>query len=335
MGCSASAPAADDTWTPPDNASPVVTYKEFASSGAALRTGFTHFYGGLNSSISRTAAQEFRQLCRDKKHTGQTSGFAPGFVQANFVMLDKAYAYDFIRFAMKNPKAMPLLAVTDPGDPEPRNIAPGANVCTDIPKYRVWKDGVLVDEPNDVSSYWNENMVGFLIGCSFSWENKLKEAGLCPRQIEEGKNVPMFLTNIDNQAVGIFKGKTVVSLRPYNTEGALAAARLTGSYPGAHGGPIHWGDPSAIGIDPARVASWKGDPDPKPAPDWGDAVTLKEDDIPVFWACGVTPQTAIEEAGKAGLLPFAVTHAPGHMFIADVTDGELFVDTPLKHSYGH
>ena len=170
---------------------------------------------------------------------------------------------------------------------------------------------MLDAEVNDITELWTVDMVGFCLGCSFSWENVLKEAGLCPRQIEEGCNVPMFRTTLKNTRVGPFEGIKVVSLRPYKAADVARAAKITGCYPGAHGGPVHWGDPTAIGIGADELSK----------PHWGDAVTLRDDDVPVFWACGVTPQTAIEGAK----LPLVITHAPGHMFIADIQDHELKV----------
>eukprot|EP00947_MAST-08B_sp_MAST-8B-sp1_P005262 g5262.t1 len=248
----------------------------------------------------------------NQEWTGQTSGAAQGFVQANFVALPHKAAGDFLHFALRNPRACPVLAVTRPGEASlPAGLAAGADLRTDIPKYRVWRDGALVDEVTDISELWTDDMVGFLLGCSYSWEHALAEAGLCPRQIEEQCNVPMFRTGIRNTAVGPFAGDLVVSMRPYPAGSVPAVAGLTGRYPGAHGGPIHWGDPADLGL------TWEALRDPH----WGDAVSLKEDDVPMFWACGVTPQTAVEEAK----LPLVITHAPGHMFICDLLNAELDV----------
>lgn len=293
--------------------SPLEKHLGNSKSGRELRTAYGPRYR-FDDTLDRSEARSFRESVRSGKHPGQTSGFAPGFVQANFVALPKEHAFEFLRFALTNPKACPLLSVTQPGDPTVENVAAGADLRQDIPKYRVWRDGKLAEERADIREIWDaqKDMVGFLLGCSFSWENVLKEAGLCPRQIEEGKNVPMYRTVHPNYPVGPFTGELVVSMRPYQPDKVPEAADITSRYPGAHGGPVHWGDPSELGFSAEKLA----------VPDWGDAVTLKEGEVPVFWACGVTPQTAVEAAA----LPLVVTHAPGHMFICDVTDAELKIN---------
>lgn len=296
--------------------SPLKDYLEACNGGRQLRTGYSSLYQ-FHPGVDRSVASEFRLQCRSGKHTGQTSGYAPGFVQANFVALPKSDAFDFLTFALQNPKACPLLCVTKPGDPCPKNVAPDADVRTDIPKYRIWRNGELAEEVADISSLWTEDMVGFLLGCSFSWENYLKDQGFCPRQIEQGTNVAMFRTNIENTQSGPFKGVKVVSMRPYPPDKISEVARITGCYPGAHGGPIHWGDPKEIGIPVEELHT----------PHWGDPAEIREGELPVFWACGVTPQTALEQAK----LPLAITHAPGHMFIADIQDHELKIEgVPLQ-----
>jgi uncharacterized protein YcsI (UPF0317 family) len=252
-----------------------------------------------------------RAQIRNKTFTGQTSGFATGFVQANFVAVPKAHAFDFLAFCLRNPRACPLIEVLDPGDPEPKNVAPGADVRSDIPSYRVYRDGEFVEQLDDISSLWTTDMVGFLLGCSFSWEGHLEEEGAVPRHVELGCNVPMFITNRDNSPAGIFRGKLVVSMRPYRPELLDKVTRITGRYPLSHGAPIHYGDPGALGIGAARGWSM--------APDFGEGVPLRDGEVPVFWACGVTPQTAILQAR----LPLAITHAPGHMFVTDIRTTEI------------
>jgi len=289
---------------------PVDVYRQQNKQGTALRTGYTHFFN--KTAQDRSEAAAFRQLVREQKHNGQTSGYVPGFVQANFVALPREYAFDFTMFALRNPQACPLLDITQPGDFEPVTAAPGADVRKDIPKYCIYRDGELVEEVNDVTDIWTDDMVGFLLGCSFSWEQVLADNGLKPRHVEEGKNVPMFRSNIKNVRSGPFEGELVVSMRPYEPRAASEASRITSRYPGAHGGPVHWGSPEEIGVAPSELGK----------PEWGDAVTLKPDEVPVFWACGVTPQTAIMKAK----LPLVITHAPGHMFICDLMDSELEVD---------
>jgi len=289
--------------------SPLTKFLAGRESGGGLRTGYTHLFN--KGKIDRSAPQAFRQLVRDNAHTGQTSGLVPGFVQANFVAVPKEHAFDFTLFALRNPKACPILDITDAGSAEPLTVAPGADLRTDIPKYLVYRDGELAEERSDVTDLWSGDMVGFLLGCSFSWEQLLQSQGLCPRQIEQQKNVPMFQSNVSNVPAGVFKGDLVVSMRPYTPDDALKTAEITSCYPGAHGGPVHWGEPEKIGIDADKLSS----------PDWGDSVTINSGEVPVFWACGVTPQTAIQQSK----IPFAITHAPGHMFICDLMDHELEV----------
>ena len=297
--------------------SPLKKYLQHHISNSSCRTGYTHLYSGLNPSINRSSVQSFRQSIRTNQFNQQTSGQAPGYVQANFVALPKLHAFDFLNFCLKNPKPCPLLAVTDAGSFTPSNVALNSDLRTDIPMYRLWENGLLTNEMSDINHLWNQDMVGFLLGCSFSWEHVLSNAGYCPKHIVENKNVPMYRTNIKNQISGPFGGELVVSMRPYKPCDIEAIARITGCYPGAHGGPIHWGDPKDIGVN-VNV------------PDWGDAVTISNDEIPVFWACGVTPHTAIMDAK----LPMVVTHAPGHMFICDIKDEELYVETDFEDSYG-
>ena len=277
-----------------------------------LRTGLTRELTA--SDVDRTPAHAFRSRVRSGEWGGPTVGCAPGFVQANFVALPAAYASDFLTFCLRNPRACPLLDVTSPGDPIPRTVAPNADLRSDIPRYRVWRDGLVAEEvPHLDSTLWDDRTVGFLLGCSFSWEHELHAANLTPRQMEEGRNVPMYKTNVSNAPVGPFAGQLVVSMRPYLPKDLEAVAQLTGRYPGAHGAPIHWGDPAELGLSREQVCEGE--------PDWGEQVTVRQGEEPVFWACGVTPQAALAEAR----IPFAITHAPGHMLVCDVTDRELSV----------
>mmetsp|Transcript_3757 Transcript_3757/g.8112 ORF Transcript_3757/g.8112 Transcript_3757/m.8112 type:complete len:294 (-) Transcript_3757:123-1004(-) len=280
----------------------------FAPRSMSLRTAYSHLFS-RRPGIDRSVAEAFRSRCRSGVFTQQTSGCAPGFVQANLVAVPHEHAFSFLCFCLANPRACPLLDVTSPGDPTPRMIACGADLRSDLPRYRVWRDGAVVDEPCDVSDVWSSSMVGFLLGCSFSWEQVLQEAGLTPRQVEQACNVPMYRTCIPNTPVGPFGGNMVVSMRPYLPSQLAAVAAITEQYPGAHGGPVHWDSPSEIGV---CVES---------NPDWGERVRVREGEVPVFWACGVTPQEALREAR----LPFAITHAPGHMFVSDLTDSEILV----------
>ena len=251
--------------------------------------------------------KEIRKLIRKQEITGQTSGMAKGFTQANLVILKKEHAFDFLLFCQRNPKPCPLLDVTEPGSFHPSKIAKEADLRKDIPKYRIYKDGVYTEEVTDITEYWEDDMVGFLLGCSFTFETPLLENGIPIRHIEENCNVPMFKTNIACEKAGIFEGPTVVSMRPMSPKEAIRAIQITTNLPDVHGAPIHIGNPSQIGI---RDIS---------KPDFGDAVTIKEGEIPVFWACGVTPQAVAMES-KPSIM---ITHAPGCMFISDLKDHEL------------
>lgn len=245
---------------------------------------------------------EVRALIREGKITGQTSGMCAGYAQGNLLILPREQAYDFLLFTQRNPKSCPILEVGDVGSRLVKKMADGADIATDIPKYRVWENGELTGEYTDISRFWREDFVYFLIGCSFSFEGELLAAGVPVRHIEEGKNVPMYLTNIDCEEAGIFHGKLVVSMRPMPADQVIRAVSITASMPRVHGAPIHIGDPAQIGI--ADISR----------PDFGEAVTIREGEIPVFWCCGVTPQSVVMSAKP----PIAISHAPGHMFITDV-----------------
>lgn len=250
---------------------------------------------------------EVRQAARNGSLTGPTAGLAMGFVQANLVIVSRELAFDFLLFCQRNPKPCPILDVTEPGSPEPRWIAPGADVRTDLPRYCVYRQGELVEQPTDLVGLWQPDFVAFLLGCSFSFEKALLDASLPIRHIEAGCNVPMYRTNIPCRPAGIFQGPMVVSMRPMTPAQALRATRICARFPRTHGTPIHFGDPAMIGIhDLAR-------------PDFGDPVEVRPSEIPVFWACGVTPQ-AVAMAARPPLL---ITHNPGHMFVTDWKDSEI------------
>ncbi len=255
----------------------------------------------MNSSLTPSA---IRKLCRYGEFKTPTPGVASGYVQANLVVLPKSVAFDFLLFCHRNPKPCPLLDITEVGDPEPRMVAPGGDVRTDLPRYHVFREGELVEEVTDIKELWRDDFVAFLIGCSFSFETALLNACVPVRHIEEGKNVPMYKTNLSCVSAGVFSSPLVVSMRPLSPADAIRAVHITSRFPKAHGAPVHLGDASAIAI--SNIDS----------PDFGDAVTTHEGEIPVFWACGVTTQTAILQAKPE----IAITHAPGHMFITDMKD---------------
>jgi len=230
-----------------------------------------------------------------------------GYVQANLVVVPKELAFDFLLFCQRNPKPCPLLDVTEPGDPEPRGVARGADLRTDLPRYRVYRDGQVVEEPTDLKNWWRDDLVAFLLGCSFTFENALLQAGLPLRHLEQGRNVPMYRTNIACRPAGVFRGPMVVSMRPMTPAQAIRATQVCSRFPRAHGAPVHWGDPSAIGIQDIY------------RPNFGDMVEIRPSEVPVFWACGVTPQAVAMEVKP----PLMITHQPGCMFVTDLRDSDL------------
>lgn len=254
-------------------------------------------------------AKEAREVIRNKEWSKPTSGIANGYTQANLVVLQEKYAFDFLLFCLRNPKSCPVLDVTEPGDPIPRHVAAQADIRTDIPKYRVYKNGIFTEELEDIYNLWEKDSVGFLIGCSFTFERALLENNISVRQIEEKKNVPMFQTNIPCEKAGIFEGPLVVSMRPIPEEDIVRSVQVTSNFPSVHGAPIHIGNPESIGIKDIT------------APDFGETVTIKKDEVPVFWACGVTPQAVAMYTKPATM----ITHSPGHMFITDKKDVEYSV----------
>ena len=253
------------------------------------------------------SAQAVRTAIRRGQWTGHTSGLADGHVQGNVVILPEALANDFLRYCQRNPKPCPLLAVGEPGEAKLPALGNDIDICTDVPRYRVWRDGALVEEPTDISHLWRKDLVTFVIGCSFSFEQALMDAGLRIAHIEQNVNVPMFRTNIATQAAGVFHGPLVVTMRPFKAQDAIRAIQITSRFPDVHGAPVHMGDPAQIGITDLSK------------PDYGDAVVMLPDEIPVFWACGVTPQAAIAQAKPA----FCITHAPGAMLITDLLNHQL------------
>ena len=260
-------------------------------------------------SLARMTASEVREIIRRGDWTSPTAGLSLGHVQANMIILPNDWAYDFLLFATRNPKPCPILDVTDIGSAEAKLIAPRSDIRTDLPKYRIWENGNLADEPTDIKSVWRDDLVAFMIGCSFSFESALIDAGIGVRHIEEGSNVPMYLTGIPCIPAGRFSGNVVMSMRPIPHDQIARATTCTARFPAVHGAPMHVGDPSTIGVlDINR-------------PDFGDPVTIRPGETPVFWACGVTPQAAVMKSKP----PFAITHAPGHMFISDKKDADYAV----------
>lgn len=238
-----------------------------------------------------------------------TAGLAAGNAQTNLVIVPQSAAYDFLVFCHRNPKPCPLLDVTDPGTVHPPRAAPEADLRTDVPRYRVFRQGQLAEERSDICDLWKNDFVAFLLGCSFTFEAAMARAGLPVRHVEEGRNVPMYRTSIACRPAGTFRGPMVVSMRPIPQTDVPHVVQITARYPLAHGAPIHVGDPTAIGIHDLAH------------PDYGEAVTVRPGEVPVFWACGVTPQAVVQQAR----LEFMITHAPGHMFITDLRDEDLSI----------
>ncbi|TFG84641.1 MAG: putative hydro-lyase [Spirochaetales bacterium] len=250
---------------------------------------------------------ELRRRIRSGEITSiPTAGMSTGYAQANLVILPKEYAEDFEEFARLNPAPCPILEILY-GDPHTHDMGEDGNILTDIPEYFIYKDGKLNDRCTDATAYWQEGMVGFLIGCSFSFEEALTKAGIEVRHIATGRNVPMYKTNMMTKPAGPFYGPIVCSMRPMTPENARLAYEITAAMPHVHGAPLHIGDPADLGIADVNT------------PDYGEAVDIHEGEVTVFWPCGVTPQAAIENAKP----PSVITHSPGHMFVTDILNREL------------
>jgi uncharacterized protein YcsI (UPF0317 family) len=260
------------------------------------------------ASAPRTG-QEARLAIRSGELKGQTAGLAPGYVQGNLAILPGALAGDFLRFCQLNPKPCPLLASSGPGDPRLPTLADDLDIRTDLPRYRVFRHGEVVDEPTDVRAHWRDDLVTFVLGCSFSFEDALVEGGIELRHMTMNATVPMYRTSIATAPAGPFHGPMVVSMRPMKPADAIRAIQITTRFPAVHGAPVHIGKPELIGIkDIAK-------------PDWGDAVPVHDDEIPVFWACGVTPQSVVATVKPE----FCITHYPGSMLVTDRRNTEFAI----------
>jgi uncharacterized protein YcsI (UPF0317 family) len=263
--------------------------------------------------MQKTSGEMVRLRCRRGEVTGPTAGLAPGLLQANLVLIPNEFADDFRKFCRLNPRPCPLLGVTTVGDPTLPALGRDIDLRTDLPRYRVWIRGKLTDEPIDIKRYWRNDLVGFALGCSFSFESALAAAGIQLRHIVEGRNVAMYRTNISCEPASRFAGPMVVSMRPIRAEDVRLAVEVTAAIPNAHGAPVHIGDPASIGITDINK------------PDYGDPINLHPGEVPVFWACGVTPQAALE----AARLEFAITHFPGSMLVTDcATDDPVMIEAP-------
>lgn len=246
---------------------------------------------------------EIRKAIREGRWSRVTHGLAPGYVHANLAILPERYAFDFMRFCFRNPKPCPLIDVTDPGDPEPRRAAPGADIRTDLGKYKVYRDGKYTGEVPHLKDVWRKDHVAFVLGCSASFDDAMLDAGIPMQHLEqEGGRIPVYISNIPCQPAGIFQGPMVISMRPIRQDLVVKAVEVTSRYPIAHGAPVHIGDPAKVGI--ADLAK----------PQWSVYTPLKDNEVPVYWACGVTPQSIAMAAG----IPEMYTHAAGWMFITDL-----------------
>ncbi|MEM9426396.1 MAG: putative hydro-lyase [Pseudomonadota bacterium] len=257
-----------------------------------------------HSDLIGASAEDVRAAIRSGAYTGHTAGLAPGRLQCNLAILPERFALDFLRFCQRNPKPCPIVGVSDTGDAMLPTLGHDIDIRSDVSKYRVFRDGALSDEVTDISDVWADDLVTVALGCSFTFENALVRNGIPVRHLETGRNVPMFKSNIDLAPAGRFAGKMVVTMRPIPVAQLDAAREISRSYPQAHGAPIAVDEPAQIGISDLS------------APDWGDAVEIKDGEVPVYWACGVTPQNVLLDAN----LPICITHSPGHMLIADVAE---------------
>ncbi len=275
----------------------------------AFATALAEAPHGLELVWDTTDPREVRRQIRTGQYRGHTGALAKGFVQANLAIMPLDYAEDFLRFCQRNPKPCPLLAMSEPGDPRLPELAEDLDIRTDLPSYRVFRDGEYDGDVVSIEDLWRDDFVVFALGCSFSFEEPLVDAGLRLRHWEDGSVCPMFLTDIDCAPAGRFHSKLVVSMRPFTPADAIKAVQITSRYPRVHGAPVHLGMPELIGVEDIGRA-WQGD-DPKLAPD----------QMPVFWACGVTPQVAVRSARP----PLAITHTPAHMLVTDVRNASLAV----------
>ena len=266
------------------------------------------------SDLKAASAQQVRAAIRTGSYGGHTSGLAAGKLQCNLAILPERFALDFLRFCQRNPKPCPVVGVSDSGDPFLPTLGSDIDIRSDVSKYRVFKDGALTDEVDDINALWADDFVTVALGCSFTFENALARNGIPVRHMETGRNVPMYRSNIELMPAGPFAGKMVVTMRPIPAHQVDQACEISARYPQAHGAPIGFGDPENIGIGDLSQ------------PDWGDAVEVKDGEVPVYWACGVTPQNVLLDAK----LPLCITHSPGHMLIADVAEDAETTIPPLK-----
>ena len=263
-----------------------------------------HTFSEDYESLRKLDKSDLREAIRTSRYGGHTAGLAAGYLQANIIILPEQYALNFMRYCQRNPKPCPLVGVSETGSPLMHTLGRDLDIRSDVPRYNVYRDGKLVDSSLDIVDLWADDFVAFAMGCSFTFEDALVKAGLPIWHIENNKTVPMYRSNIDTVEAGPFGGKMVVTMRAIDANRVDEAVEISRRYPMAHGGPVHIGDPSSIGLDDLSK------------PDWGDSPAPVGDKTPVFWACGVTPQNAVMRAQ----LPLVISHTPGHMLITDIDD---------------
>jgi uncharacterized protein YcsI (UPF0317 family) len=273
-------------------------------SDAALQSGES-----ASESWDRSDPRAARRRIRAAAYAGYTAGIAPGFVQANVCILPRSWAEDFLLYCQRNPRPCPLIARSDVGDPHLPTLSNDLDIRTDIPRYHIFRNGELVEEVTDIRAYWRDDLVTFALGCSFSFEEALQEAGVRLKFLERNNVAAVYVTNVDTVPAGPFKGPLVVTMRAFTPADAIRAVQITSRFPNVHGAPVHLGDPRSIGVDLSRRYQNVGDPE------------VADDELPVFWACGLTPQLAVKNARP----PLCITHAPSSMLITDLRNASLAV----------
>ncbi|MEM6305306.1 MAG: putative hydro-lyase [Pseudomonadota bacterium] len=254
--------------------------------------------------LKQSTLLDVRHAIRSGRYTSHTAGLGRGYLQANLAIMPERFALDFMRYCQRNPKPCPLTGVSDTGNPMMRTMGRDIDIRSDVPAYNIYRDGRLAGTTHDIADIWTDDLVAFALGCSFTFEHALMRAGIPVWHIDNDTTVPMFRSNLDTVPAGPFRGKMVVSMRALPRDRIDEAVEISRRFPLAHGAPVHWGDPAQIGISDIT------------RPEWGDPAPVRAGEVPVFWACGVTPQVALEAAG----LPLCITHRPGHMLISDIPD---------------
>ena len=260
-----------------------------------------------NATWDKTDPREVRRACRELGYTGYTAGFAAGRVQANICILPKAWAEDFLLFCQRNPKPCPLIARSDPGNPRLPTLANDLDIRTDVPRYHIFRDGNFIEEVTDIKKYWQDDLVTFALGCSFSFEEALQDAGIPLPFLEKNNVAGVYVSNLPTESAGPYKAPLVVTMRAFKPADAIRAIQITSRFPNVHGAPVHIGSPEQIGVDLSNRYQDVGDP------------TVREGEIPVFWACGLTPQLAVMNAKP----PLCITHAPSSMLVTDLRNASL------------